>query len=58
MKKKIRPGLGFGTYLTAWRTIQGYETMHMIRKGQIRDIEKGNIRAQSHFIERLFGLAA
>ncbi len=57
MKRKIRPGLGFGSYPTAWRTIQGYETMHMIRKGQIRDIEKGNIRAQNQFIAGLFGLA-
>jgi IS6 family transposase len=33
MKRKIRPGLGFGSYPTAWRTIQGYETIHMVRKG-------------------------
>ena len=50
MKRMIRPGLGFGSYPTAWRTIQGYETMHMIRKGQIEGIEKGDIRAQNRFI--------
>jgi transposase-like protein len=33
MKRKIKPGLGFGSYPTAWRTIQGYETMHMVRIG-------------------------
>jgi transposase, IS6 family len=58
MKWQIRPGLGFGSYPTAWRTIQGYETMQMIRKGQIRGIEKGNIREQNQFIARLFGLVA
>jgi IS6 family transposase len=58
MKRKINPGLGFGSYLTAWRTIQGYETMHMIRKGQIEGVEKGNIQGQNEFIAGLFGLAA
>ena len=56
LKRKIRPGLGFGSYPTAWRTIQGYETMHMIRKGQIEGIEKGNIQGQNGFITELFGL--
>jgi transposase, IS6 family len=58
IKRRIKPGLGFGSYPTAWRTIQGYEVMHMISKGQIEDIEKGNIQAQNQFIDGLFGLAA
>ncbi len=58
MKRLIRPGLGFGSYPTAWRTIQGYETMHMVRKGQIEGIEKGDIQGQNQFIANLFGLAA
>jgi transposase, IS6 family len=33
MKRRIRPGLGFFSYPTAWRTIRGFEAMHMIRKG-------------------------
>jgi len=51
-------GLGFGSYPTASRTIQGYETMHMIGQGQIEGVEKGNIHSQNEFIARLFGLAA
>jgi len=58
LKRKIKPGLGFGPYPTAWRTIQGYETMHMIRKGQIEGIEKGDIQGQNQFISELFGLTA
>ena len=58
MKWQVRPGLGFGSFPTACKTIQGYETMHMIRKGQIEGIEKGNINAQNQFIAKLFGLAA
>ena len=57
MKRLIRPGLGFGSYPTAWRTIQGYETMHMIRKGQIEGIEKGDTQGQNRFIAELFGLS-
>jgi hypothetical protein len=48
---------GFFSYPTAWRTIRGYEAMHMIRKGQVRQVDKGNITAQNEFIARLFGLA-
>ena len=58
MRRRIKPGLGFGSNPTAWRTIQGYETMHMIRKGQIEGVEKGNIQGQNEFIAGLFGLAA
>jgi transposase-like protein len=33
MKPRVNPGLGFGAFATAQRTIQGYEAMHMLRKG-------------------------
>ena len=58
IKRRVNPGLGFFSYPTAWRTLQGYEMMNMIRKGQIRGIGKGNIQAQNQFIVGLFGLAA
>jgi transposase-like protein len=58
MKRKIKPGLGYFSYPTAWRTVQGYEAMHMIRKGQIKGATKGNIQAQNKFIAGLFGLVA
>ena len=58
MKWQIRPGLGFGSFPTACKTIQGYETMHMIRKGQIVGVGKGNTQAQNKFIAGLFGLVA
>ena len=56
MKWQIRPGLGFGSFPTACKTTQGYETMHMIRKGQMKGVEKGNIRERNQFIAGLFGL--
>jgi len=58
IKRRIKPGLGFGSYPTAWRTIQGYEVMHMIKKGQIEGIEKDTIQTQNQFIAGLFGLVA
>jgi hypothetical protein len=37
-KRLVRPGLGFGSFWTARRTLAGYEVMAMIRKGQVRNI--------------------
>jgi transposase-like protein len=58
VKRRVNPGLGFGAFATAERTIQGYEAMHMLRKGQIKGIAKKDILAQNHVINQLFGLAA
>ena len=58
IKRLGNPGLGFFSFETAWRTLQGYEVMNMIRKGQVQGVEKGNIRAQITFIASLFGVAA
>jgi IS6 family transposase len=58
IKRSVKLGLGLGSYPTAWRTIQGYTVMHMISKGQIESVEKGDSQAQSTFIAGLFGLVA
>jgi transposase, IS6 family len=58
IKRRTNPGLGFGSFNTARRTIQGYEAMHMIRKGQVRDVEKKDILGQISFIHKIFGVAA
>lgn len=58
IKRVVKPGLGFQSSHTAWRTLRGYEAMHMIRKGQVEGIEKGEIKKQIKFIEGLFPLAA
>jgi len=42
----------------AVRTIAGYEAMNVIRKGQIRWLEKGDVIGQIAFIEQIFGIAA
>jgi transposase, IS6 family len=58
IKKRIRAKQHFREFSCARRTIQGYETMHKIRKGQVRRVTKGAIRLQNGFIDRTFGLAA
>jgi transposase, IS6 family len=42
----------------AQRTIQAYEAMHMLRKGQLEGLAKGDVLAQNRVINQLFGLAA
>ena len=58
IKRLVKPGMGFFSFETAWRTLQGYEVMHMLRKGQMRGMEKGDILGQVAFISALFGMAA
>jgi IS6 family transposase len=58
VKRRVNPGLGFGAFATAPRTIQGYEAMHRLRKGQLEGVTKGDILAQNHVINQLFGVAA
>jgi IS6 family transposase len=58
VKRRVNPGLGFGAFATAQRTIQAYEAMHMLRKGQIEGMAKGDVLAQNRIINQLFGLAA
>lgn len=57
MKRLVKLGMGFFSFETAWRTLQGYETMNMLRKGQICGIEKGDSMKQVTFIASLFGVA-
>jgi len=39
-------------------TIEGYEAMYAIRKGQVRLVPKGDPVAQRQFIHTIFGIAA
>ena len=40
-----------------YRTLQGNETMNMLRKGQIRGVEKRDSLKQATFIASLLGMA-
>ena len=58
IKKRIAASLWFRSTEGALRTIDGYEAMHLIRKGQIRWLPKGDVVGQRRFIHTLFGIAA
>jgi IS6 family transposase len=57
IKRLTKPGMGFFSFETAWRTLQGFEIMNMIRKGQVQGMEKGDVRDQMTFIATLFAVA-
>jgi IS6 family transposase len=56
VKRRMKLAMGYGSFRTAWRTIQGIETMHMLRKGRVRRVPKEDVIAQVRFIHQLFGL--
>ena len=58
IKRRINAKLGFHSLNGAWCTVQGYEAIHMIRKGQVRWLPKGDVPEQVRFINVTFGLAA
>src|SRR5438067_7378069 len=57
IKRLVKLGMGFFSFETAWRTLQGYEAMNMLRKDQIRGGEKRDSVKQVAFIASLFGVA-
>ena len=48
--------LGFDGFETAEKTICGIEVMHMIRKGQIEEIQSA--LAEVEFINKIMGISA
>jgi transposase, IS6 family len=57
IKRLVKLGMGFFSSETAWRTLQGYEAINMLRKGQMCGVEKGDSIKQVAFIASLFGVA-
>ena len=58
IKRRVNASQGFRSFDGAWRTIQGYEVLHMIRKGQVRWLPKGDVLGQIQFIREILGLKA
>jgi transposase-like protein len=58
IKRLVKPGLVFYSNKSAWRTLQGYEVMGMMRNEQVRGIKKGDSISQRVFFAVLFGVAA
>ena len=56
IKRRVIASQGFRSFDGAWRTIQGYEILHMIRKGQVRWLPKDDVLGQIQFIRETLGL--
>ena len=53
VKRRVNAKQGFRSFHGAWRAIQGYEViMHMIRKGQVRWLPKGDVAGHVPFTGR------
>ena len=58
VKKRAWLARGYGSFQSAWRTLQGIETIHMIRKGRVRRLAAHDAAGEALFIAELFGLSA
>ena len=55
IKRRVNAKQGFREFQAARRTIQGYEAIHMIRKGRVRWATGDDLLRQIQFIDILFG---
>ena len=58
INKRITAKQGFRSFGAARRTIDGYEAVHMMRKGQVGWVAGKEVRRQIQFVDKLFGLPA
>ena len=49
IKRRTKPEMGFFSFETAWRILQGDEIMNMMRKGQAQGVDNANMRGQLEF---------
>ena len=57
IKRRVNAKQGFREFQAARRTIQGYEAINMLPKGQIRRVSGSDVQRQNRFVERLFEVA-
>jgi hypothetical protein len=50
VKKRTWLAKGYGSFQSAWRTLEGVETVNMIRKGRVRWVAKDDVNAQPRFV--------
>lgn len=58
IKKRVRACLGYRSFDTAERTIQGVEALNMMRKGQVKRLDRSGAMGQAKFVASLFQIAA
>src|SRR5436305_14635716 len=58
IKKKVRASQCFKRFNTAERTLEGIEAVNMMRKGQVKRLDRYDAVGQAKFVENLFQIAA
>jgi transposase, IS6 family len=58
IKKKVRAAQCFKRFHTAERTLEGIEAINMMRKGQVKRLDKSDAMGQAKFVASLFQIAA
>ena len=58
VKKKVRASQCVKSFHTAERTLEGIESINMMRKDQVKRLAGGDAQGQAKFVESLFGIAA
>jgi IS6 family transposase len=58
IKRRVNAKQGFRELQAARRTIEGYEAMNIIRKGQVRWLSGSGVQRQNRFINNLFEVTA
>ena len=58
IKKKVRASQCFKSFHPAERTLEGIESINMMRKGQVKRLVGSDAQGQAKFVESLCGIAA
>lgn len=58
VKKKVRASQCFKSFHTAEHTLEGIESINMMRKGQVKRLAGNDVQGQAKFVASLFQLAA
>lgn len=58
IKKKVRASQSFKRFYTAERTLEGIESINMMRKGQVKRLSGSDAMGQAKFVISLFQLVA
>lgn len=58
VKKLVRACLGYLSFDTAERTIQGVEAINIMRKGQVKRLDRSDAQGEAKFVASLFQIAA
>ena len=58
IKKKVRASQCFKSFHTAERTLEGIESINMMRKGQVKRLAGSDAMGQAKFVASLFQTTA